>query len=551
MEMVVIMGLRIDEVVMRSKYNIFFTVVVMAVALIPLAAKADACFVKKHIAIADGCESPSHIVVFSTNDHHGSIFGKKTKSGSREGGLARQSKWIGGQIDIDNKRLSCPAHLLLSAGDIMSGDIVTDLGDNRADFAAMSKMGFDAMVLGNHEFDHGVTILNDVIEDVVDFPILSANISYPTGNGCPYPRYMIMDIGKKDKNYRVAILGLTTENVDLPQEDKGKLDFKKPQDIAAKIIPQIEGRHKPDALILLGHLGGANADISEKKGSSSALIARQNNGAIDLVVDGHDHVLLEKPAVVLNDSKKTLIMEAGSNSLHVTKIVLEIKDSVRLGDSPFEYTVRRMDNSIAEDGRILSIASKYASDPRVKSYADVIFEKNPVFLNGNASDVRSHETNLSRFMNDAYSFCGNADFSVISPSSVRNSIFPGEVTAADIANVSPFTNDNNTMVVARLTESQVAELFELAKTQKLEQKKPFLYFSSPLKKYVDGKLARGDKVYKVAGILYTFEKVLNGKYSFEKINRSDEPYFAYDCMVDYAKNLKKNYGDTALIKYRD
>lgn len=522
------------------------------------AAFAGSCVVRASIELPPGCERPSHVVVFSTNDHHGSIAGKKIRTGAREGGLARQAAWIRDQIAKDRKELACPAHLLLSAGDIMSGDIASDVSDDRADFEAMDRMGFSAMALGNHDLDRGLGTLRKVVGELVRFPVLSANVSAPRGGACPFSRYALLTLRgdhPKGKKYVVAVAGLTTSNVDLPAEDKRKLVFKNPVEVATRLAPEIQRRHHPDAIILLSHLGGAEADRPDGKDASSGAVARRTGGAFDLIVDGHDHALLDKPVVVEAEGGRTLITEAGCNSRHVTKTVLPVQEGKRLGDGPATSFAQRMDASLEEDPSISAIWSRFAGDPRAKPYAEVVWKDNPVFFEGDPAVVRQHPTNASRFMADAYrSCCGDADLSVISPSSVRNSILPGEVTAGDIANVSPFLNANNAMALARLTGREVRELVDLAERRAREKGKPFLYFSPELARRKDGEVLLGGRLveagrtYVVAGIRYLFENVLERRSSFEPVMRGGGPLFAYDCMAEYARRFARERGEAALAR---
>ncbi len=198
----------------------------------------------------------------------------------------------------------------------------------------------------------------------------------------------------------------------------------------------------------------------------------------------------------------------------------------------------------------------YRKDWRAKRYFQTVFRNSPVHFEGDRSVVRKKPTNLSRFLNDAVAYCGGgADVSMIAPSSVRTSLFPGKLTEGDIANVSPFMNENAIVSVATVTGSQLAEIVAFSE-KKSEGKDPFLYFSDALKKSEDGILKLNGvpvdptKTYRVAGVYWLFNEVLGKKYPCKKMQSGPSPYYIAHCLPDYAKSYQKlNKEEEFFAKY--
>ncbi|HEV8313685.1 MAG TPA: metallophosphoesterase, partial [Burkholderiaceae bacterium] len=148
---------------------------------------------------AQALAEPTRITILHTNDHHGRFW----RNADQEYGLAARKRLI------DGVRAEVKARggyvLLLDGGDVNTGVPESDLQQAEPDFKGMSAIGYDAMAVGNHEFDRTADAMRRQREWST-FPWLSANV-YQDGRRMFEP-YRVFRFGR----LRVAVLGLTTDD---------------------------------------------------------------------------------------------------------------------------------------------------------------------------------------------------------------------------------------------------------------------------------------------------------------------------------------------------
>jgi 5'-nucleotidase/UDP-sugar diphosphatase len=145
-------------------------------------------------------------------------------------------------------------YILLSGGDINTGTMESDIFDAEPDFKGMNLLGYDAMAVGNHEFDNSYkTLLKQ--QKWAGFPFLSANIFWKgTKKRVFNPAYIIKNYG----DLKVGIFGLTT--VDTPfkashDEAKRKFDFRSIIDSAKSVVKELKEKEKVDLIFVVTHVG--------------------------------------------------------------------------------------------------------------------------------------------------------------------------------------------------------------------------------------------------------------------------------------------------------
>lgn len=254
------------------------------------------------LATLAGCATqPAHewnedttykLTVLHTNDHHGRFW--QNKYG--EYGMAARKTLI------DELRAEIQAEggsaLLLSGGDINTGVPESDLQDAEPDFKGMSKIGYDAMALGNHEFDNPLEVLFKQ-QEWANFPMLSANIyDKETGKRLFQPYAMFNKQGIK-----IAVIGLTTEDTAKlgNPEFIGEVDFRDPKEEAKKVIAELKETEKPDLIFAVTHMGHyENGNRGVNAPGDVALARYLNEGDLDMIVGGHSQepVCMEGPNVI-------------------------------------------------------------------------------------------------------------------------------------------------------------------------------------------------------------------------------------------------------------
>ncbi len=141
------------------------------------------------------------ITVLHTNDHHGHFW----RNEYGEYGLAAQKTLVDGirkEVAAEGGSV-----LLLSGGDINTGVPESDLQDAEPDFRGMNLVGYDAMAIGNHEFDNPLTVLRQQ-EQWAKFPLLSANIYQKSTGERLFKPWALF----KRQDLKIAVIGLTTDD---------------------------------------------------------------------------------------------------------------------------------------------------------------------------------------------------------------------------------------------------------------------------------------------------------------------------------------------------
>lgn len=251
------------------------------------------------------------ITILHTNDQHSRIepFEVSTNEKlSNKGGFARRAKLI------QNLRQQEKNILLLDAGDAFQGTPYFNMFGGELEFKLMSKMGYDVMTLGNHEFDNGMEGLLKQFPHK-NFPIVNANYDFTNtileGQVKPY------EIFWRD-GIKIGVFGLGVNLKGLVGDYAfGETIFLHSIEIAQEYSQILKQQEKCDLVICLSHLG---YDYSNPETFSDLMLARKTSG-IDLIIGGHTHTFLEKPEEILNkEGKMVLVNQVGYAGLFLGRI---------------------------------------------------------------------------------------------------------------------------------------------------------------------------------------------------------------------------------------
>lgn len=419
------------------------------------------------LATLAGCATqPAHewnedttykLTVLHTNDHHGRFW--QNKYG--EYGMAARKTLI------DELRTEIQAEggsvLLLSGGDINTGVPESDLQDAEPDFKGMSKIGYDAMALGNHEFDNPLDVLFKQ-QEWANFPMLSANIyDKETGERLFQPYAMFNKQGIK-----IAVIGLTTEDTAKlgNPEYIGEVDFRDPKEEAKKLIAELKETEKPDLIFAVTHMGHyENGNRGVNAPGDVALARYLNEGDLDMIVGGHSQepVCMEGPNVIKknfnpgeeckpDEQNGTYIVQAYEWGKYVGRADYEFRNG-ELSMVSYDLIPVNLKKKIKVDGksqRVL-IQDEIAQDEAMLDFLRPYQEKGQGKLNvkiaesngkleGDRNVVRFQQTNLGRLIATAHMERAKADFAVMNSGGVRDSIEAGDITYKDVLTVQPFGN---------------------------------------------------------------------------------------------------------------
>jgi len=327
---------------------------------------------------------------------------------------------------VDRLRREKPT-LVLAAGDMIQGNDWANFFEGESVIALMNLMRFDAMVVGNHEFDFGQEVLKKRVSEAL-FPVLGANVK---GLEILKP-YATKDVG----GIRVGVIGVVTEDTPVSTAPKNvtALRFLPPGSTTEKYVDELRG--KVDLLVVLSHIGFPmdRQLVESVKG-------------IDLIVGGHSHTRVAKPVKVAD----TLIVQAWEHGkvLGVLDLALENGKVVK-----WEGYLREIKPKPGEgDPEIESLVKRYGQE--IDSIMGVDVGESDVDLDG--ENVRKRETNLGDFVADVLREVSGAEAAIINGGGIRTSIRKGRIRVKDIYSVLPF---DNYIVSIRLTGKQIREALE-------------------------------------------------------------------------------------------
>ncbi|EHH1169890.1 TPA: bifunctional UDP-sugar hydrolase/5'-nucleotidase [Vibrio parahaemolyticus] len=419
------------------------------------------------LASLAGCASqPAHewnadttykLTVLHTNDHHGRFW--QNKHG--EYGMAARKTLID---DLrDEIQAEGGSVLLLSGGDINTGVPESDLQDAEPDFKGMSKIGYDAMALGNHEFDNPLDVLFKQ-QDWANFPMLSANIyDKKTGKRLFQPYAMFNKQGIK-----IAVIGLTTEDTAKlgNPEFIGQVDFRDPKAEAKELIAELKKTENPDLIFAVTHMGHyENGNRGINAPGDVALARYLHEGDLDMIVGGHSQepVCMEGPNVIKKNFKPgdecqpdqqngTYIVQAHEWGKYVGRADYEFRNG-ELSMVSYDLIPVNLKKKINVDGQSqrVFVQDEITQDKAMLDFLRPFQEKGQSQLNvkiaesngkleGDRDVVRFQQTNLGRLIATAHMERAKADFAVMNSGGVRDSIEAGDITYKDVLTVQPFGN---------------------------------------------------------------------------------------------------------------
>ncbi len=381
------------------------------------------------------------LMILNTNDHHGSIdpelydqHDQPLKDGPI-GGIAERATLI------RQARATHENVLLLDAGDLTATDrLLSGYYDGVLDIKLYDLLGYDAVAIGNNEFQRGVKHFQDQIV-LANFPFIAANVKYADGTyvGKPW-------IVKDYKGFRVGIFGLLTTLTKEVDATDGII-ISDETTAAKEAVDYLRNKEKCDVVIAITHIG-----IPRKGNAFSSLnIAREVDG-IDLIIDGHTHTYMDK-AVVENGVP---IVSAEEYGRYLGEGIMKISGGKVISFDWQPVPVR----GIPADAEIAAVIAPYAAAAD-EAYDKVIGSAEADFTYGDGAVLRE-ETAIGDLVCDSLAWYTNTklgvktDFAFINGGSIRAGITKGDIRLKDTFSVIRF---NNNITVVTLTGSDLLKFF--------------------------------------------------------------------------------------------
>ena len=400
-------------------------------------------------------------VIIHTNDVHGRILEEKGVIGDAKAAAV-----------IEEERSKVENTIVVDAGDAFQGLPISNStkGEDRANI--MNQVGYDAMAVGNHEFDFG---MDQAIKykETLNFPLLSAN-TYVNGARV-FEASTVVDKTPTVVGDEFVVIGVTTPETAIKTHPKNieGVTFADPITEVNKVIDEVEARALADNrvynnYIILAHLGVDATTPVEWRGSTLAEALSQNSklaGKRVIVIDGHSHTV---QSATYGDN--VTYNQTGSYLNNIGKVTL--KSEQLLGEASLISAADTA--SVTPDALITELVNEIKVKYEGEN-AQVVIENNPVELNGERSNVRVRETNLGNAVTDAIYAYGQTGFSnktslaVTNGGGLRATIAKDQpVTKGDIIAVLPFGNIISQITV---TGQQIQDMFTKSLSSALQTDK--------------------------------------------------------------------------------
>ena len=360
---------------------------------------------------------------------------------------------IGGMAHLSSlireKRSAQEISFLVDAGDMFTGSL-SKVTEGRLVFDIYSAMGYDAVNLGNHEFEYGWRVLARVMQRA-RFPVLNANIFHQAGDINFARQYSILE----SKGVRVGVIGLIGMDAfdnTMMKINRAGLYARPPGEVVQPLIDQI--RDDVDLVVLLTHQNRTapmqtdkEADSMVRRGFDEDFALAGAVSEVDLIVGGHSDNGLEEPVC----HPKTGIC-----------IVMTYGQGMHLGIAQFKlHTDGKAE--LLSAGLLPVDAVKYPADQRISNLIDKARAENPLLTEVIASLERQvtrkyyRESVIGNLLADALRAYADVDVGLMPAGAIRADLEAGEITREEVLNVFPFTDKVSVLTLSGDVMRQVFE----------------------------------------------------------------------------------------------
>ena len=261
---------------------------------------------------AVGAYAQKHLEVLHTNDTHSCIM--PLNPNLADTAVAGRGGFLRRVAMIKEERAKNPDLLLIDSGDFSQGSPFYTMFKGDVEVGLMNLMGYDAVTIGNHEFDFGLENMARIFK-MAKFPVVCANYDF-TGTcveGLVKPYVIIKRNGQK-----IGLFGLSPQLEGLVDLSKCKgVTYLDPVEVGNRVAAELKHDKKCDVVICVSHLGWLRPD---EMGDQKLLASSKD---IDLVLGGHSHSYFKALRYVNNaDGKAVPVDQNGKNAMYVGKLTL-------------------------------------------------------------------------------------------------------------------------------------------------------------------------------------------------------------------------------------
>ena len=357
------------------------------------------------------------IVILYENDVHCGIDGYQKMAGLRDAINKTDTAYAGA----------------VCVGDFLQGNTTGAISKGQYVVDIMKLMDYDAVTLGNHEFDYGVPRMKMLLEQL-NAPIVSCNLYDVADQQLVYMPYIIKQYGNK----KVAFIGATTPETMILEayafyDTNGGLEY----DLRPKTFYQLVQQTVDDArakgadyVVLLSHVG----ETTQSMGFNSHLLVNNTRG-IDVVLDGHSHEIFENAKATNLDGQEITVTQTGTQFERIGKLLITPDGRMTtklLKPADVPYVNARVKAATDSIHKLVDAATS-----KVVAHTDyrlVVSDENKQWI------IRGSETNAGDLVADAYRYALKSDIAFENGGGIRNDIMAGDITYGDVIGMLPYDN---------------------------------------------------------------------------------------------------------------
>ena len=401
------------------------------------------------LIVAFACKRKDNIVILYDNDVHCAVDGYANMAGLKNQAL-EQTPYVS----------------VVSCGDFIQGDVIGSLSEGRFIVDIMNQVGYDVVVMGNHEFDYGFPVMEELASQL-NATVVSCNLINKKTDKTLFKPYIIKEYGPT----KVAYVGVITpetltsspkifEDIDYifqfdAENNVESVDFEGDfcaDSLYKQVQKNVDAARREGAhfVVVLSHLGDELLDPSMP---TSLSLIKETHG-INVVLDGHAHHVIPDTIISNKQNKPVHLSSTGSNFQHIGKLTI-------MPDSTLSLQLLQVDTLTVVDDSVKQLVDTLKSHTLIFGQERVGRTPFPLIANNDKGKriVRCKETNLANFCTDAFRIMLGTDIAMVNAGGIRDNIAAGDITYNDLLRVFPF---NNTVCIATLTGCQLIDVLEFS-----------------------------------------------------------------------------------------
>jgi len=376
----------------------------------------------------------------STNDFHGQLETGKTVSGSAVGSAAINMTYIDQYTTLNPY-----GTLLFDAGDMMQGMPISNLLNGASIIDVYNHMGYDAAVVGNHEFDWNQTVLQERMAQA-DFPILAGNI-FLTGTDTR-PSWAVPTMMFDVKGQQIGVIGVTSKDTPtiVMAGNVAGLEFREPGPVVSQLAAELRAAGA-DLVVVLAHMPDVYGGIVSGEMATVAV------PGVDLIISGHSHSgyagKVNNIPIIQQYSSGTAVGVSGISYNRRTHTIVNTTTQVVT-----TYAAGR-----TPDPEIAALVAEYQAE-----IAPIVSKKIATTLGQIVKAANAAgESPMGDMIADAAQWRAGTDIGITNPGGVRKDLpdgtytYPRDLTWGDFFAVQPF---DNKLVTMTLTGAQIKTMLE-------------------------------------------------------------------------------------------